>query len=504
MHVREMSNMNRKLLLLTTSLILSMSCMACNNNSNSNTTTSSNENSSTNDTSSETNSSSSSTQLKLDTSRTIEIRFYHTMNGQLNALLDSAIEEFNKIYPNISVSNTSAGGYDDVSDQLVTSIAGGSKVCDMVYCYPDHIAKYNKANAVSTLDKFIYDRQVDDEGNLLYGMSDEQIDDFIDAFWEEGKSFGDDLMYSLPLSKSTELLYYNKTFFTNNNLSVPDHWFSVDENDTTSMEYVCQRIITIDPTCIPLGYDSDSNWFITMCEQFETGYTTATGDNHYIFDNKENREIVSKLKDWYTKKYITTKMILGTYTSSSFTNKNEDGTKIYMSIGSSGGASNQNPGKDSFEVGVAKLPQKDAATGNSDTRNGKAISQGPNICILKNDDPQVELACWLLLRYLTTNVEFQCEFSMQSGYSPVTESVFANEIYSRFLYNSTGNEHITAQAVNMAQEQASWFFTSPAFIGSSEARTQVGALLSSALQGKEADSVAKAFEDSIKVLQTIK
>ena len=497
--------MKKNLILLASSFILTMSCVACNNNnSNSENSSSNNETSSIANSSNTETSSSTSSQIKLDTNRTIEIRFYHTMNGQLNALLDSAIDEFNEIYPNIRVSNTSAGGYDDVSDQLVTSIAGGDKVCDMVYCYPDHIAKYNKANAVSTLDKFIYDRQVDENGNLLYGMNDEQIDDFIDAFWDEGKSFGDDLMYSLPLSKSTELLYYNKTFFEQNNLSVPDHWFSSGENDTTSMEYVCEKIITIDPTCIPLGYDSDSNWFITMCEQFNTGYTTAVGDNHYIFDNAENREIVSKLKSWYTKKYITTKMILGTYTSSAFTNKNDSGTKIYMSIGSSGGASNQNPGVDSFEVGVAKLPQKDAVTGNSDTRNGKAISQGPNICILKNDDPQVELACWLLLRYLTTNIPFQCEFSMQSGYSPVTESVFGNEIYSKFLYNSKGNNHITAQAVNMSQEQANWFFTSPAFIGSSEARTQVGALLSSALQGKDENSVAKAFEDSIKALQSIK
>ena len=341
--------MKKNLILLASSFILTMSCVACNNNtSNNDNTSSNNETSSITNSSNEEISSSTSSQIKLDTDRTIEIRFYHTMNGQLNALLDSAIDEFNEIYPNIRVSNTSAGGYDDVSDQLVTSIAGGDKVCDMVYCYPDHIAKYNKANAVSTLDKFIYDRQVDENGNLLYGMSDEQIDDFIDAFWEEGKSFGDDLMYSLPLSKSTELLYYNKTFFEQNNLSVPDHWFSSGENDTTSMEYVCEKIITIDPTCIPLGYDSDSNWFITMCEQFGTGYTTAVGDNHYIFDNPENREIVSKLKEWYTKKYITTKMILGTYTSSAFTNKNDSGTKIYMSIGSSGGASNQNPGVDSF------------------------------------------------------------------------------------------------------------------------------------------------------------
>ena len=76
-------------------------------------------------------------------------------------------------------------------------------------------------------------------------------------------------MYTLPFSKSTEVLYYNKTFFDANNLSVPDHWFSTGENDTTSMEYVCARIKEIDtnPNTYPLGYDSEANWFITMCEQ---------------------------------------------------------------------------------------------------------------------------------------------------------------------------------------------------------------------------------------------
>ena len=63
-------------------------------------------------------------------------------------------------------------------------------------------------------------------------------------------------MYTLPMSKSTEALYYNKTFFEKNGLSVPTTW---DE-----MEAVCARIKEIDPACVPLGYDSEANWFITM------------------------------------------------------------------------------------------------------------------------------------------------------------------------------------------------------------------------------------------------
>ena len=33
------------------------------------------------------------------------------------------------------------------------------------------------------------------------------------------------------------------------------------------------------------------------------------------------------------------------------------------------------------------------------------------------------MACWLLLKYLTTNAEFQAGFSMASGYVPVIKSV---------------------------------------------------------------------------------
>ena len=73
------------------------------------------------------------------------------------------------------------------------------------------------------------------------------------------------------------------------------------------------------------------------------------------------------------------------------------------------------------------------------------------------------MACWLLLRYLTTSVDFQAEFSMQSGYAPVIESVYENDIYLEFLDNANGTEFITARANQVALEQEDWYYTSPAF-----------------------------------------
>ena len=192
----------------------------------------------------------------------VTIKFYHSMGAMLQEILNDTIAEFNKIYPNITIEHESYGDYNGVRDQIKTEISVGNQP-NLAYCYPDHVALYNVAGVVQTLDVLIEDPTV--------GFTQAQLDDFIQGYYNEGKSFGDGKMYTLPLSKSTEVLYYNKTFFEQHNLTVPTTW---DE-----MEEVCKKIKEIEPSCIPLGYDSESNWFITMCEQYGSPYTSATGDN---------------------------------------------------------------------------------------------------------------------------------------------------------------------------------------------------------------------------------
>ena len=81
----------------------------------------------------------------------VTIKFYHTMGSNLQTVLNLYIEEFNKLYPNIHIESTSVGGYDDVRDQISTEITVGNQP-NIAYCYPDHVALYNLAKAVTTLD----------------------------------------------------------------------------------------------------------------------------------------------------------------------------------------------------------------------------------------------------------------------------------------------------------------------------------------------------------------
>ena len=420
----------------------------------------------------------------------VTITFYHTMGSNLTTVLDLYIEEFNKLYPNITVEYTSVGGYDDVRDQISTEITVGGQP-NIAYCYPDHVALYNLAGVVTQLDGLIASQEtvtLADGTTQILGLTDEQKADFIEGYYNEGKQFGDGLMYTMPLSKSTEVLYYNKTFFDANNLTVPTTW--------AELEAVCEKIKQIDPKSIPLGYDSEANWFITMCEQYKSPYTSATGD-HFLFNNETNRAFIKQFREWYQKGYLTTQTIYGAYTSGLFVSTND--VKSYMSIGSSAGATHQRPaagadGSYPFEVGIATIPQVSAD-------NKKVISQGPSVCIFQKENPQEVIASWLFVKFLTTNVNFQAEFSMASGYVPVLKSVASNPVYADFLASADGGKYISALSAKVCLEQESAYYTSPAFNGSSAARDQVGTLLTKCLTAKDNGDVdamiEEAFQDAV-------
>ena len=420
----------------------------------------------------------------------VTITFYHTMGADLRKVLEQYIEEFNKMYPNITIAHEQVGSYDDVRDQISTELTVNAQP-NIAYCYPDHVALYNLTGKVVTLDNLIsstIEVERADGNKEILGMTDSQVSDFIEGYWNEGKQFGDGLMYTLPMSKSTEVMYYDATFFAEHNLTVPTTW--------AEMEKVCEQIKAIDPNCIPLGYDSESNWFINMCMQYGSDYTSASGD-HFLFDNDTNKGFIKMFRDWYQKGYVTTQTLYGAYTSGLFTS--DKGTRCYMCIGSSAGASHQRPAKGEngypFDVGIATIPQV-----NKD--KPQVISQGPSLCIFQSENPQEVIASWLFIKYLTTTVEFQAEFSTVSGYVPVLKSVAENEIYkTKFLDLADGGDYLTALSAKVCLSQVDAYYTSPAFNGSSTAREQVGGLLTAALSAADNGNldalINRLFQDAI-------
>ena len=396
----------------------------------------------------------------------VTITFWHTMGADNKALLEDAIARFNEKYPNITVEHQSYGDYDGVFDQIRTKLTAGNQP-NLAFCYPDHVATYNKSESVVILDDLINNKNELSTGEIM-GFTQAQLDDFIEGYYNEGKEYGDGKMYSLPFQKSTEVLYYNKTVFNELGLEAPETWDDV--------EAIIKVLKEKYPQSTPLGYDSEENMFITLVEQYGSEYTSATGD-HYTFVNDTNKAFVAKFAEWYQKGWMSTSALMGgSYTSDGFKKADDEVGKIFMSIGSSAGARYQRPdkvdGKYPFEVGIVSIPQVDPA-------NPKVISQGPSICIFEDENVQEVYASWLFLKFLTTDQRFQAEYAMKSGYVPVIKSVMDTDTYKNALTKADGGDFITSLVAVVALEQEEAYFSSPAFSGSANAREQVGLLLES-------------------------
>lgn len=450
-----------------------------------------------------------------------KIIFYHTMGDSLQQVLATAVAKFEAKFPGWTIEHTQVGGYDDVKSAVVADLQGQTQP-SLAYCYADHVAQYLTTKKVVDMSKFINstetieytdyeyemdgeDFKLDEEGNKIVastkvatetvGYSAEELADFVKGYYNEGfaTNYADYEKYgyestsilTLPFVKSTELVYYNKTALVA--CGIVDETGKAKAPETWDELWEDAAIIKAKyPESTPVGYDSEANWFITMCEQNNWGYTSAS-EPHYLFNQSKQADWLAKLAEYYDAGYLTTQAAYGAYTSNLFTKGAETG--VTFSIGSSGGANHQKPADGTFEWGVARIPASKLFDG---TLVYKAISQGPSLCMFYEDVENADekaLMTWEFVKILL-EPEFLAAFSIASGYNPPRESTFDIDAYQDHL-NGTS---ITAAAAKVASTMVNDFFTSPAFVGSSTARTQVGNVLVYAMTGQKTPE--KALQDA--------
>lgn len=431
------------------------------------------------------------------------IIFYSSQGDSLVNQTKVAIASFEAKYPDWKVSHQTQGGYDDVKEKVVTDLQGEQQP-DLAYCYADHVAQYLPTEQVIDMSDYIkspdtvtgVDPADGSEKEYTIGYSADELADFIPGYYEEGKasnysgysSYGytSESMLTLPFVKSTELLYYNATVLKKLGLKVPETWDDLWACAPTIKKWY--------PEATVLGYDSEANWFITMCEQNGWGYTTAEGDNHYLF-NKNNADMKSwltALNTYYKSGWLATQNDYGSYTSALFTKGVENGAGgCVFCIGSSGGASHQ--ASDLFDAQIAPAPGSKLADG---TVNKSVISQGPSLVMfnagngVSNADEKAKMTFLFIKELLDPT--FQASFSIAAGYNPSRNSVYEIDDYKTHM---KGND-MTAMACRAAKDLSDDFFTSPAFIGSSTARTQVGNVVYYVMRGEK--SAEDALNDAYK------
>lgn len=404
---------------------------------------------------------------EFDTSRNYTITFWakNDTNKVQQNIYNTAIAEFEKLYPNIHVEIVQYNDYTKIYSDVIKNISTDTtpNVC---IAYPDHVATYMEGNDVIVpLDTLINDEKYGMGGSALRYLSVRK-DEVIQKFLEE--CIIQDKYCILPFMRSTEALYVNKTYLLENDFAIPEvfTWDYIWE----VCKYAKEKAEADKATMIPLIYKSTDNMFIQLCKQNNYGYTTDRGKVLFLSDevNQMLLDLTGPIDNGY---FDTFKRV--SYPGNYF-NKGQCIFAIDSTAGSTWMGSKA-PLLDipesevvDFETLVTVIPQVD-------TDNLQMISQGPSICLFNKKDSQEVLASWLFMQYLLTN-DTQVSFAQTEGYLPVTSSAVNSEAFQIYMTDESEYD-VKRAATRLIIDNIDYTFITPVFNGSSLCRSASGYLI---------------------------
>lgn len=415
---------------------------------------------------------------EFDDTKPYEITFWakNDTNVKQTRIYKKAIEDFQKLYPNIKVNLKLYTDYSKIYNDVITNISTNTtpNVC---ITYPDHIATYKTGtNIVVPLDELV--------NNEEYGLGGRKIrfdtpkkQEIVSQFLSEGVIDG--VQYALPFMRSTEACYVNKTYVEKLGFELPDvlTWDFVWEVSKAALAKNEDGMYRINGqnVMIPFIYKSTDNMMIQWLKQFEAGYSSDDGE--ILIFNDDTKDFLYTIADSAASGAFSTFKISGY--PANFLNAGQ----CIFAIDSTAGATWM--GTDAplvdisddtiveFETEVMMIPQVDVNA-------PKMISQGPSICIFNKADPGEVMASWLFAQYLLTN-DVQIAYSQTEGYVPVTEKAVNSAEYRDYISRMGEDDDlyydIKIKASKIMTDNIKNTFVTPVFNGSASLRSASGQLI---------------------------
>lgn len=384
----------------------------------------------------------------------IEIQFWHAMSGGYTEVVEQICADFSASNEyGITVVPTFQGGYSDLHAKLMAALQT-DEIPNIAQAYGNNIMVYKQSDMIVQLDDYI--------NNADYGV--DNFEDIMEGYRVENSSYPDGKFYSLPFNKSTEVLYYNKTFFEENGLTAPTTWDELKDVSMAASEVLGKPAF---------GYDSLQNLFITWTQQAGGQYTNADGE--VFFDGPEAREAVQYFVDGVEGGYFRAAGEDG-YMSGPFNNGD-----AVMFIGSTSGSAYV--GSDTFEWDAAQVPMG---------KERKVIQQGSNMFMLESDE-ETQIATFIFMNYLVSP-EVTAYWAMNTGYLPVRQSARELPDYVAFVESGVN----PTKTVGTSYDGSDYIFD-PIFPDSYDFRKAVGIAVEEAIAGTK--TVDEAISDAKSSLQ---
>lgn len=436
---------------------------------------------------------------EFDTSVNYEITFWakNDTNKTQTAIYEKAIDDFEKLYPNIKVNLRLYTDYGKIYNDVITNIATGTtpNVC---ITYPDHIATYlSGVNLVVPLEEVFEDEK--------YGLGGREVrfdspaaEEIVPQFLKEC-TIGDHC-YAIPYMRSTEACYINKTYVEALGYTLPDMltWDFVWEVSEAAMAQDADGNFRVNgqKVLIPFIYKSTDNMMIQQLRQKEAGYSTAEGEL-LLFNDTTEELLKTAANHGETGAFSTFKI-------SSYPANFLNAGQCIFAVDSTAGATWMGTDAPLCDISADKIVEFETAVmpvPQFDPEHPQMISQGPSVCIFNKEDSGEVLAAWLFAQYLLTD-EVQIAYAETEGYIPVTLRAQESEPYQNYLAacGEDNNVHyaVKIKAVEMLLAHIDDTFTTPVFNGSTSLRDAAGQLIESSVKSaRRGETIDEAYVETL-------
>lgn len=415
---------------------------------------------------------------QLDTSREMELVFWckSDTNKYQTATYQKAIEDFQKLYPNIHITLRIYTDYARIYTDVITNISTNTTP-NICITYPDHIATYlTGEHTVVPLDALMDDPRYGLGGSEL-AFAGPTKEDLVPQFLSECAIGG--TTYALPFMRSTEACYVNQDYVEQLGFQMPevltwDFIWQVSEaamakNPDGTFQLNGQKVL------IPFLYKSSDNMMIQMLHQLSAPYARADGTVELW--SSQSKGILEQVRDH------TASGAFSTFKISSYPADYLNAGQCIFAIDSTAGSTWMGcdaPLLDISEEALVRFTTRVYPVPQYDPENISMISQGPSVCVFYKDDPQQVLASWLFTQFLLTS-DVQISYAQTEGYVPVTEQARQDSRYQDYLSRSgedTDTHYsVKIDATKLLLENSEHTFVTPVFNGSASVRQASGQLI---------------------------
>jgi ABC-type glycerol-3-phosphate transport system substrate-binding protein len=395
-----------------------------------------------------------------------DVVFWHTQTGPLAEGLNKIIDAYNAKTPTGKIAGEYAGGYTQLYQKAMASLAGGG-LPDLAVAYESMIADYMKANAVVPLDDYVAAQGT--------GLTKADLDDFYPSVLNRNRfpEFGGKLL-SFPFTTSNLMMYANTDLLKKIGVEkVPATW---DEFYAAGKAVKEKAGLVLHPVSIDASYVHGFIYSRGGKVLDETNTKTLydqkpTVDTFELFERMAKEGSVVQLKP------------------GSFDDQNDFAAeKTAILIRSSTTRPFLDPlVKEKFKWGMFTIPQ------GADNKEKATVLFGANIAVFKSN-AEKQQAAWNFVKHFSSP-EVTSEWAAIGGYMPVRKAGANIEPYKGFVAK---NPELNRAAL----DNLPFSLPEPNIVGWQDVRPVVEGAYESAIAGKTpgAQAAKKLKTDADKLL----